>query len=826
MALSSNTNFKADDNEIVKYQTGWKDFWKDDNQAEFAKRIDDFSKLVESHKTAGQVLKTAGRWRRRLNSPRLNIALLFPRADNPEWHDLHEQLQQNTEFDWTFLSPSNIQIETGLLKEVFDVLVVDVGPRGTPLEALGYIQATGVPQIRLCRVRDEAEVRVLGRFLSTEPQHRPRSVYQQDPPDEPAATSIPRLLDGFKLDAEMRPVIFWTTVTEAAKQILDTTNRILTFRSGAPREEGGIVEPIDTFKSAKKYFDQYWQRAGRGSVFISFAGNGGASNLADRLAKILRFQYLRCFQYRDPDSGSEGRLESGEDVDGGLTLRLEQADIVVYLIEESFLASEYCQRELAQGRELRNQGHIELRAYSLEKLEEHPPELKGISIRNFPAAKNWTDPQIEEQVVADVEASADVLGWALRKRDRETLAAWLKEDQRDSVEEVSALLGRMGNDALKNEIKSYATAATVDAWLDTVLKLPKGGGRQRRARQIVALLLLAVTYANSERLKIATSWLHERRLLQWPALKGSEEEYVPIEGTFVFEYAFIKAKHDLTIEEMRAIGQKLAKQYGDTLKSSGPLCVTARIDFLAVPIEWVCESQDDEPLAVRRPVRWHLREIRGRACVSDSIAKKAIPPNALVLALASRNINPQEQMRRLKLVLRSRYQALGWPPEFVGEFECRSVNDVLSRLRGCQEQVVHITGHMGAAGLQVGGELLQAIDLASAFRASDVRLVVLNGCEGGKSKSPVASAYLTLADRLIRDADIPEIVAHRCKISESDALAFAEAFYTAFFRSDDGFDPAKSAMEGRKAGPSRLRYSPVVLSQREPSGSSALRVAP
>jgi hypothetical protein len=234
-------------------------------------------------------------------------------------------------------------------------------------------------------------------------------------------------------------------------------------------------------------------------------------------------------------------------------------------------------------------------------------------------------------------------------------------------------------------------------------------------------------------------------------------------------------------------------------------------------------SQDDEPLALRRSVRWRLPDIEGRTCIFDNLAANAIPPTALIVALAGPDINPQEQMRRLNRLLRSRYEALGWPPEFVCAAEYRSVDDVLSRLRCCQEQVVHIAGHMGDDGLQVGGKVVTAIDLAVALRESDVRLVVLNGCEGGKPASPVASAYLTLADRLVRDARIPEVVAHRCKITESDALAFGEAFHAAFFNSNDGFEPARSALSGRKAGSPLLRYSPLVISQRKLAGSHAGR---
>jgi hypothetical protein len=816
VALQQDGSFNAPDHEIVSFATSWHLFWQQDTQSKLKARIEEFAKLVGSHKAAGEVLQTSGHWRPRQNSGRLKVALLAPRRSHPEWQDLQTLLQENDRVDWTLLSPANIRIERRLLDERFDLLVVDVGPNGTPQEALGYIHAIGIPQVRVCRVNKADEVQDLGRFLGAGQGLQPRSVYEQDPPDRPTQVSIPRLLDGLKLDAKMQPVIFWTTAREAADQILDTTRRILMFRSGLSPEKGGIAESIDTRKSAKTYFDQYWKRAGRGSVFISFAGHGGASMLADRLAQILRFQNLRCFHYRDKDSSSDARLESGEDVDKGLERRINEVDIVVYLIEESFVASPFCRRELDQGRRLRDQGLVEFRAYSLDTpLGTFPSGLAGVSVHNFRA--EWTDTIVEQTIVDDVENSAAALGWALREEERETLASWLKQDERYSIDAVSRLLQSMR--VPDSEIRSIADAATGDAWLDAVLRVPRERGKQMRARQIVALLLMAITEAKPARRKAAADWMYARRLLQWPPLVASESEYhFPIEQVYIRP----EPELDLTIDAMKTIGQALGQRRRELLSSiDRPLCLTAQTDFLTVPVEWVCESQDDEPLGVRRPVRWRLPDVDGRACVFDSIAENAIPPTALILALAGPVINPQEQMRRLNQLLRSRYEALGWPPEFVDAAVCRSVGDVLSRLKSCQEQVVHIAGHMGKDGLQVGGERVAANDLTRALRESDVRLVVLNGCEGGRPASPVASAYLTLADRLIRDAGIPEVVAHRCKISEEDALAFAEAFHTAFFNSNDGFGPASSAVQGRKAGPTLLRYSPVVISQRELAGSHA-----
>jgi len=89
--------------------------------------------------------------------------------------------------------------------------------------------------------------------------------------------------------------------------------------------------------------------------------------------------------------------------------------------------------------------------------------------------------------------------------------------------------------------------------------------------------------------------------------------------------------------------------------------------------------------------------------------------------------------------------------------------------------------------------------------------VILHGTQGGTPKSPLAFEYATLAERIVRDGKVSEIVAHRGLLSEVDGLAFARTFYESFFRQ---FDPAQAAYEARKAGSKVLRLSPITISQR------------
>ena len=807
VALQQGGTIDASNSEIVGLPTSWKLYCHKEKEDEIKERIAAFADAVKRHKEADDVLRSIGQWRPQKNAGMPTVALLLPRAGEPDWIVLTRMLQKRCkDIKWRTISPLTIMTEQDLLAEEFDLLLLDVGPRGTPSELLGYIHALGVPQIRLCRVENDAEEQELGRYLGLDQETDDRRIYEQDPAGEQQARSVPRFLDGTKLDRKMQPVIFWATPEAAAEQILATTRRILIFRSGLSVEDGGIAQEITTHESAKGYFDFHFKRAERALVFISYSACGAVAPLADRLVSILRFLNLRCFQYRDEDSQSDGRLESGEDVEKGLEVRVEQSDVVVYLIDDHFAESEFCLGELEQGVELRGDGQIELRAYRLDDLKKFPEKISGMSLHEFREG-DWSHTDVEQRIVADVKESVEAIGWALRKNERATLLNWLKKSGRDGLQGVLTLLRNMGVDA--EELKSIENSAADADWFEALLRLPKESNKQQRARQIVALLLLAASLDDPDKRKTASNWLFTRRLLRWPPMIAVEHEdridladplMVPLE--------------DPTEEKIVEIGQLVARKYPGIFNGRRPVCVTGQAGPLAVPIEWARESHQAEPIAVRRPTRWRLPDVEARPSVFESVASQDIPPTTLVLGLDGPGINVQEQTRQVVELLRDRYEDLGWPPEFVTREERKSVEEASKLLQACQDQVVHIAGHMGGEGLQVGDDVLDQKRLAGALQNGDTRLVVLNGCEGGKTETPLAVDYLTLADRLIRDAAVTEVVAHRGKISESDAQAFAKAFHTAFFSGEDGFDTARAVFKARRSGSDALRYWPVVISQR------------
>jgi hypothetical protein len=825
VARQEGAKFDAGGAALITLPVSWQDFWKSDNLRDIREKVSAFGDTVKEYAGATNALQSTGHWLPRRTGDVLTVALLPPRSNDPAWWSIMHHLQaQYREVHWQVLPPVNFATETELMKERFDVLALDVGPRGTAPELLGYVHAVGPPQIRLCRIDGDHERAALERYLNVKSAAPRRLPFDGDAGDRDASPALPRFLDGTRLDGKMQPVIFWSDPKQAAEGIVATARRINLYSSRRRPEEGGISETIETDESAKKYFAGYWPGVEKGYVFISYAGGGAAKTLASRLAEILKFQSFRCFQYQAKSGAT--RLESGGDISSGLAIEISQADIIVYLIEENFINSDYCKNELKQGLDLRTEGRAELRLYKLSSFRSNLPLLNGIVVHD--PFQNWDDPALEADIVRHVEQSARTIGWALREPDRETLYGWLQHDGFDSPEEIANLLRGWGlPDSELQEIealsKNDAEAPGKARFLDALLRLPAEDDRKRRrVRRIATLLLLSVSGGDAERSRKVREWIYERRLIQRPlAAALPPEDVVELDAGLVLGDTVELSEANI-VNVARKDGQRIGQHFRGVpqMDPARPtaLCIETQRQFLEEPVEWARETQDDEPLATRRPVRWRLRKADTRLAALESFIDNALPPAALFLALNNTGINPAEQVNQLRDLVRTQYEALGWPSELVASESCSSPDDVLGALGGRQRQIVHVAGHMGGAGFQVNGQLVEANRLAAALRSSDIRLIVLNGCSGAGISSPVAVDYLTLAERLIRDGAVPEVVAHRTEINEEDALAFAREFHSAFFNAHDGFEPASATLKARKAGSIALRYSPVAISQRAIAG--------
>lgn len=780
-----------------EFPSSWQLFWKRETQDKLQDVIDKFAKSVEVHERARADLSSIGVWRPRSTGGNLRIALLPPSEKAIEWFEVQRLLREETNHFWDILPPCNFRYAHDLVLETsqkIDLLVLDLGPRGTPRELVGYLDGLGIPQFRVCKVQNEREASTLGKYLSKKP---PRPPYLQRG-DE---STLPIFLDGLKIDDYMEPVFFWQSVPELAERLKRLTGRIETFRSGLSPEEGGARVQLDTHHAARRYFLKRHKHIDRGNVFLSFAGDGGASRLADRLAPIIRFLDCRCFHYMDPDISTDSRLESGELVRDGLKLRVEEADVVVLLLDQAYLKSSYCMEEMQQAVKLNSDGKQELRAYAIDSDLELPEDIKNRNV--FVVHRGtWADEELEQNIVEDVQNSLDT--GPLRDEARKKLREWLTDDEQNSATAVRRLLEHSGVE--EDELDSLGFFGTDDDWFNGILSLPRRPEKRSRARQIIALLILAVSEGNDVRRKLASSWLRDRRILGLtPRFIPAEEEVLTVCSGHTLKGLTARLSDELNV------GQGLAKIFSVVFRSRHSLILDANPGSLEVPIEWTLENADNEPIALRRPIRWRLPGFKTRNCLFNELSSGALPPAVLLLALDADLITPAKEVRELKSQLDKIYNEYCWPKELIRTMECNSVKELKSRLIGCKEQVVHVAGHLGSGGLQVLSELLAPEGVADALSISDVRLMVLNGCEGGSPQSPISFEYATLMERIVRDGKVPEVVAHRGPLTDDDGMAFACKFYDCYFRK---FDPSLAAFEARKAGSNNLRLLPITISQR------------
>jgi hypothetical protein len=787
-------------NDSHEFPTSWGQFWKRQTQARIENAIKTFREAVTRHEQSAIECPRVGHWRPRLGGVNLKIALLQPRADDREWVDVQDMLQQETNSAYTLFNPRNFSHPQELVRttaEQFDLLVLDVGHHGTPKEMLGYIEAQGIPLVRTCKFDKQADVAAFGKYVAGKRLGgKQRSPYEHMHND----TSLPRFLDGLKLDDGMEPVFYWRRARQLADRLKELADRISIFRSGLTPDEGGSRIELENPRETRHYFQKRYEQAERASVFLSFAGKGGATDLADRLAAIVRFLDCRCFHYRDPDSTTEGRLESGELVNEGLKLRVDQADIVVILMDHAYLGSSYCKDEAARAEKLYNRGELEIRAYATEPLRFD--ELKNINV--FPHRGSWSDEPLEQLIISDIEASIQLIRSPIRESEKRTIESWLAQDGRTNGRDVKSVLEREGVPAQELAEIDWSQPD----WIDAFFSMPGDADKHQRARERIALFLMAISETHPDRREQVILWVRRRRLVGLVAKPiARAEDVVTVDSNLS-----MAALGD----DPKIVGQVLGKRLADVLNSDRPLVLRATAAALQAPIEWTRENKDSEPVALRRPIRWYFPGIVTRSSLFDQLSDGGLPPRVLLLTVNSLDINPEAEARVLESQLKDQYRRRRWPIEFIRVADCDSIRSLKSGLTNCREQIVQILGHLGAEGVRAGSEVLSAAELASALASSDVRLLVLSGCEGGAPISPTVFANATLIERIVQDGEVPEVVAHRKLLSDEDGQSFSRAFYNSFL---EDFDTSRAVFKARKEGSVRLSLSPVLVSQRSESSS-------
>ena len=794
-----------------EFPLSWNAFLTAKTSSAIARNVVDFAKRIRSAQAAvGTADPGRRRLRARVGGP--SVAFLPPNGDAKVWAAAYGTVSARHPAS-TFLVPMNYRRPWDLIAEIdgkYDLLVVDVGPNGTPREMLGYLEAHAIPLVRVCQVPDSG-ADSLAQVDAGVTEADIRRPYVQAPPSAPLSdTGVSLLTDGLHIDADMRPVLFFSNATQLSFRVLDLVGRIQGFLHGFEGTGDEQRITLETHRQARDYFAPP-EDAGR--VFLSFAGAADAPDakaqkraLADQLVSIFRFNDLRCFHYLDKDPGVGevgGRLESGEAIDQGLEKQVEDSDVVVVLFDAAYSRSEYCMNELRQATALRERGLLKVRAYRLSGSADDLAAFHGINVLEHRGT--WSDSKLRELVVDDAIRDCRELLTTLRAAEAQQVRSWLESDGFRTCAQVRRLLARGG--LAEEELAGLGIdeAADVGACVDRLLTLPADKAARQRRRAIVTFLLSALASGNDDRMRLVNRWMRQRNLAG-----RLPKAAVTFEQVFDVPDSPVAPEPDADVV---MTGVRMGQVLPGVLVGTNPLVLGSGPRAAELPVEWARENAETDAICLRRQVRWRLPYRDHRDALVEDLSSRAMPPRWLLVALKGDGIDPEAEIRQVGQTLADLYRAQDWPPEFVKTVACEGDKDVQAQLQGCSYEVVHLSGHMGSHALQVGGDEIASDTLGQWLANSKVRLVVLNGCEGARPRSSVALYSVAMADRIVDLGKVPEVVAHRRPLTDSDSVKFATSFCSAFARS---FDAVAACFEARRAGSEQLRYSPLVISQRKP----------
>jgi hypothetical protein len=772
----------------LQYPGQWQRFFDDDLQNRIHAAIGRFGSEVDTFAGVRSSLTSAGFWSRSAGGGSLNVALLPPRGG--AWDAVSDGLRGMWDENVSFktLHPKDVRAEFSILGELsnFDLLVVDVGPHGTPPELVGFLHGIGIPQIRVCRVESDAERQSLARTL-------PREAPARSLADADSSAGLPRFLDGYQLDKAMTPVGFWSEPTEFLAHLRSTIERITSFQSNVHR--------LETRRESRRYFGLRHPQPPRANVFLSFAGAGNASAVTENIAAALRFSGFHCFHYTDPGLKGEGRLESGEDINDGLRMRVDDSDIVVAFLDENYEKSTYCMNELEIAVALSQKGDLSLLPFSLKDGRPPPASLRGIAIKTYPENPGWASREAVEDLIEAVEDAATRMD-RLEGLEAGILESWLDKDGRVQREDLLRLL--TNRNVPEKDARAWLAGLPEGAWRDALLAVPHESPTRQRHKAMITLLLLSLAEEDVTRRETVERWLRLTKLLNWSGIGYPKHEDVVEVG--------VPQLGTSPPSDVVLLGEALGQEYPSLLKSSDPLCLNADARVLANPLEYTRQGRDGEPLALLRPVRWRLKKATTRTSLHQDRTDRALPPSVLLLALAAEDLGtPDREVREVSQLLRGEYRKLAWPDARIETRQVGSADELLRTLTDVRHGIVHVAGHSGYAGLQVGRELVPGEKIAQALNGSDVRLLVLNGCSAAAPRSPLATGTVSLVDLLVTRGRVAEIVAHRNEITDEDAVAFALRFFSEFCRD---LDVGRAVREARTAGSERLQLTPIAVSNR------------
>lgn len=251
--------------------------------------------------------------------------------------------------------------------EKYEILISETRQSYVTFDLLASMHQRFIPMIRICHLeQDETEEQVSRKMNLS----RDEKEWIEDTTRETST-----LLRGYKLDSEMRPVIFWKNPAELIDEI---ANRLQRMEMGKSRYE------LLTTSDAKRYFLSIGRRSEK--VFISNAHT--ANDLGMDLAKRLFEEGINRFHYMDFDAIPIGDSNWAKAVEQAI----DESSIFVVLINKDYLQSKWCLSELEHALARRRNDKITIHPYLVDDMDwpEKLNFIQGKSLTLFPKEK-WAE---------------------------------------------------------------------------------------------------------------------------------------------------------------------------------------------------------------------------------------------------------------------------------------------------------------------------------------------------------------------------------------------------------------------------------------------------
>jgi hypothetical protein len=710
----------------------------------------------------------------------------------------------------------------------FSMLVVDVNPEVLPSHVLGLLHGASVPLYRTCLLPasgDEAAWDARLGLAETKPAER-----------LPAAAQVlgPRLLHGYKVDARMQPVLYWQPGAEAqaAAHIAETT-RQYQLRERLLEEQG----------SGRDYF----LSLSGNRVFISLRHEdlGGPDALPARVQPMLENAGMPAFHYRMTS------MDAGREWQPQIAKKIESADLLLGFVTPGYWDSAECRDEIALAVERWERRQMLIVIYGSEPLPPLPPFLARLQVnriaddpalaaaivetlrRRFAEPEVDLPPEDEQRLTELVERhwpGDDAPGWARWLREKVAMPAADAEPQGQRI----AVAARPAAELVRVLVEALRSNGDGRAALARLCYRLRGLEPKQRA-------WLSGLFSPLRLLP----GLHDVRA--WNARRQRREHVLTLRAGPA--PALLKRLSSLgaaAVDPM-AVVRDVGAEVADCLDvnalpppTGGALRLVAAsgIDDLAVPCEWAVLKGAANPLGLAGPLTRRIDDVRPPWQL-QSLERafhdgRTGPPRVLLFGHAPASLpNVAVELKGLHALLTELYQQRGWPTELVCCVppEAATRDELCAQLQGVDHDLVHLAGHagfdaQGEPGFEVLAEgsapgWVGGDELGDWLRHGGVRFVYLNCCQGAavaEGGARRAGWQQSLCKGLL-EAGVPEILAYVWPVDDSDAAAFAHAFYEHYAKAFD----AAGAVHHARTSVSRSRpvwAGSVLIQQLEAAGDA------